>query len=253
MAIPSSRGPTKELWTFKFNVALRPQRGLFGRGAQDGHLHFHTAPDLWAVDSFFLSFFHGAIRPQKPYGLLGTGEEWDRECRAYGLFQFKCCFTSTETIRIISDGELWAMAALSFMVLYVHRNRMAYRGQEWDRECRAYGLFEFKSCFTSTETIRTIRDGEPRTASSTFPQFLSPGLWPLFLSWCYTSTETVWLRRDGARMRYGLRVLAHTLSIQLLSSVRATACSSSVLLFVHRDQGRRAQNGHLDFHTPREL
>ena len=22
--------------------------------------------------------FHGALRPQKPYGLLGTGEEWDR-------------------------------------------------------------------------------------------------------------------------------------------------------------------------------
>ena len=24
-------------------------------------------------------FFHGALRPQKPYGLLGTGEEWDKE------------------------------------------------------------------------------------------------------------------------------------------------------------------------------
>ena len=28
-------------------------------------------------------------------------------------------------------------------------------------------------CFTSTETIRTIRDGEPRTSSSTFTQRLS--------------------------------------------------------------------------------
>ena len=28
-------------------------------------------------------------------------------------------------------------------------------------------------CFTSTETIRTIRDGEPRTVTSTFTQFLS--------------------------------------------------------------------------------
>ena len=28
-------------------------------------------------------------------------------------------------------------------------------------------------CFTSTETIRTIRDGEPRTATSTFTQLLS--------------------------------------------------------------------------------
>ena len=28
-------------------------------------------------------------------------------------------------------------------------------------------------CFTSTETVRTIRDGEPRTSTSTFTQFLS--------------------------------------------------------------------------------
>ena len=35
----------------------------------------------------------------------------------------------------------------------------------------------------STETIKTIRDGEPRTATSTFTQLLS--------------CETVWLIRDG--------------------------------------------------------
>ena len=31
-----------------FNVALRPQKpqGSLGRGAQDGHLDFHTAPEL---------------------------------------------------------------------------------------------------------------------------------------------------------------------------------------------------------------
>ena len=29
------------------------------------------------------------------------------------------------------------------------------------------------SCFTSTETIRSIRDGEPRTTTSTFTQILS--------------------------------------------------------------------------------
>ena len=27
--------------------------------------------------SFFV--FHGALRPHKPYNLLGTGEEWERE------------------------------------------------------------------------------------------------------------------------------------------------------------------------------
>ena len=31
----------------------------------------------------------------------------------------------------------------------------------------------FKCCFTSTETIRTTRDGEPRTATSTFTQLRS--------------------------------------------------------------------------------
>ena len=31
----------------------------------------------------------------------------------------------------------------------------------------------FQCCFTSTETIRLIRDGRPRTATSTFPQLLS--------------------------------------------------------------------------------
>ena len=30
-------------------------------------------------------------------------------------------------------------------------------------------------CFTSTETIRTVRDGEPRTITSTFTQLLSFG------------------------------------------------------------------------------
>ena len=111
----------------------------------------------------------------------------------------------------------------------------------------------FNYCFTSTETLRTVRDGEPRTATSAFTHLLGSGLWTLFLSWCYTSTETVWLIRDGERMQYGLRVLAHPLSTQLLSSVKATGCSSSLLLYVHRDQGRIAQNGHLDFHTAPEF
>ena len=33
--------------------------------------------------------------------------------------------------------------------------------------------FSFLCCCTSTETIRLIRDGEPRTATSTFTQLLS--------------------------------------------------------------------------------
>ena len=34
---------------FGLSVALRPQKpvGLLGTGAEDGHLDFHTAPELW--------------------------------------------------------------------------------------------------------------------------------------------------------------------------------------------------------------
>ena len=35
------------------------------------------------------------------------------------------------------------------------------------------GQVQVQCCFTSTETIRTIRDGEPRSATSTFTQLLS--------------------------------------------------------------------------------
>ena len=51
-----------------------------------------------------------ALRPQKPYGLLGTGcsgrlprlshTSWAQNVRV----QIQCCATSTETVRIIRDG-----------------------------------------------------------------------------------------------------------------------------------------------------
>ena len=36
-----------------YTVALRPQksRGSLGRGTQDGHLDFHTGPELWSNSS----------------------------------------------------------------------------------------------------------------------------------------------------------------------------------------------------------
>ena len=48
---------------------------------------------------------------------------------------------------------------------------------------------------TSTETIRTVRDGEPRTATSTFTQLLSSESGQV--QCCFTSTETIWTIRDG--------------------------------------------------------
>ena len=53
---------------------------------------------------------------------------------------------------------------LSFMVLHVHRDR-AQDGH--------LDFHTVQCCFTSTETVGTIRDGEPRTITSTFTQPLS--------------------------------------------------------------------------------
>ena len=51
----------------------------------------------------------------------------------------------------------------------------------------------FQCCFTSTETIRPIRDGEPRTPASTFTQLLNSDV-----QCCRNqSTETTRLIRDG--------------------------------------------------------
>ena len=57
-------------------------------------------------------------------------------------------------------------------------------------------LFKFRCCFTSTETIRTIRDGEPRTATSTFTQLRSSETHPS-VQCCFTATETIMTIRDG--------------------------------------------------------
>ena len=58
---------------------------------------------------------------------------------------------------------------------------------------------------TSTETIRTIRDGEPRTSTSTFTQLLS-SLGYLYIStlveYCFASTETAGLLGTGAQDGY---------------------------------------------------
>ena len=49
-------------------------------------------------------------------------------------------------------------------------------GKHWPKRQLAYIiLVEVQFCFTSTETVRTIRDGEPRTATSTFTQLLNSG------------------------------------------------------------------------------
>ena len=58
-----------------------------------------------------------------------------------------------------SEKEEW-LCGNFFVVVGSDRN-----SGSWD--------VQVQSCFTSTETIRTIRDVESRTATSTFTQFLS--------------------------------------------------------------------------------
>ena len=61
----------------------------------------------------------------------------------------------------------------------------------------SFFFFFFKYCFTSTETKRTVRDGEPRTATSTLTQLLSSDDCFIFFKCCYMSTETSRTIKDG--------------------------------------------------------
>ena len=69
--------------------------------------------------------FLGALRPQKPYGSFGTGEEWDKEWRPRHTSMFTQLLTSVQVCS-------------SFMVLYVpqkpYGSLATGRKTEWDRE-----------------------------------------------------------------------------------------------------------------------
>ena len=52
-------------------------------------------------------------------------------------------------------------------------------------------------CFSSTDTVGTVRDGEPRTATSTFTPHLSSDRLALLLHCCFSSADTVGTVRDG--------------------------------------------------------
>ena len=127
--------------------AMTETVGLLGTGAQDGHLDFHTAPTRRSMRDYML--LKCCFRSTETVGLLGTGTQDGhldfhtaptgalRDCRL-----LKCCFRSTETIGLLGTGAQdvhldFHTALSSFVVLYVHRNH------------------------------RLIRDGEPRTSTST--------------------------------------------------------------------------------------
>ena len=97
-------------------------KDYWGRGAQNGHLDFHTAPEFCVTKD-----------------------------------QVQCCFTSTETIRTIRDGEPRTATSTFTQLL-------------------SSDIEQVQCCLTSTETVGTIRDGKPRTTTSTFSQPLSSGV-----------------------------------------------------------------------------
>ena len=114
-------------------------------------------------------FFNVALCPQRPYGLLRmespeSGLYVHRDhTDCYGWRAQRVVFMSTETIRTVTDGEPreWSLCpqrpyGLLQMEspesgLYVHRDHTdCYR---WRAQ---------RVVFMSTETIRTVTDGEPR-------------------------------------------------------------------------------------------
>ena len=114
------------------------------------------------------------------------------------------------------------------MLLYDQRDRKELRTasstftQLLSSECLE---FKFNICFTSTETIRTVRGGEPRMDTSSFTQLLN-SVW-IRVRCCFTSTETVGTMKSPGRPPR-LSPAPELSAVTVLSS-------SSVLLFVHRD------------------
>ena len=68
-------------------------------------------------------------------------------------------------------------SSIRLMLLYVHRDRTNYKGREARTATSTFTQllisFQVQCCFTSTETTRTVRDGEPRTSTSTLTQLLT--------------------------------------------------------------------------------
>ena len=75
----------------------RDRTDYLGRGAQDGHVDFHTAPELCKFE------FNVALRPQRPYGLFGT-----------------VTLTFTQLLSSMNSSS---------MLLYVHTDHKDYLGR----------------------------------------------------------------------------------------------------------------------------
>ena len=161
--------------------------------------------------------------------------------------QVQRCFTSTENIRTIisiRDGE--PRTATSTFTQLLNSWAAGVQCCLTSTETVRIITVQVQRCFTSTENIRTIisiRDGEPRTATSTFTQLLNSGtagvqccltstetvrIITVQVQRCFTSTENI---RTIISIRDGEPRTATSTFTQLLSS----GSSSSVLPHVHRN------------------
>ena len=90
---------------------------------------------------------------------------------------------------VASTLTIWKRLQFAGKYFMVH-NRLPRKVGDVHEEMKTIFFFLFiKCCFTSTDTLKTIRDGEPRTATSTFTQYLSSAL---FIS----SSVLLYVHRD---------------------------------------------------------
>ena len=120
-------------------------------------------------------------------------------------------------------------AAKRFRSHFIHTLIMGIRTRGW--RIVVFLCKTVQCCFTSTETLRTIRDGEPRTATSTFTQLLSSDR--SLAQFCFPSTEIIRLIR-------GLCPDFHTAPEIVLSFCFSVALRPQKPLYLYLHQEKRA-------------
>ena len=80
----------------------------------------------WALSSAVF-FFQCVLRPQKPYGLSGTGEEWHWEWESRPISVFTQLLSSEQNSS--SFFSLFFFLFFFPLLLYVHRSHQAYCGR----------------------------------------------------------------------------------------------------------------------------
>ena len=90
-----------------------------------------TKPTPQTQPQYF--FFHGALRPQKPYGLLGSGDEWDWEWQPKPISLFTTQLLSSEPSPIAQKDNIQAgrppRTQFQTMFAYVKSNHHHHPGQ----------------------------------------------------------------------------------------------------------------------------